>query len=347
MSKKDYYEVLGLDKSASDDDIKKAYRKLAMKFHPDRNKDNEAAAEEQFKEVKEAYETLSEPEKRARYDQYGFEEEGGGGHAGWAAQAFSEMFRRARGEHVRNVRRNSDKQLLLNINLEESQFGASKRVVYQHVVSCKTCEGTGSKSKTKTTCKTCNGQGSLFMRQGNTQFMSTCHDCGGTGTKIDDPCGDCGGHGVKVETRDGEIDIPAGVHSGVTVRIPGGGDHAIPSMPPGDLHVMIQIVPHERFKVDMSGRMFVTEKVGFVTAMIGGKVTIKNLAGDELEVSIPEGTNNGSQLRLAKQGLKRLDKSVGDLYVEVEIEFPKDLTKEQKTLLKDFQKIEDKKSLKK
>jgi molecular chaperone DnaJ len=341
MSKRDYYEVMGLDKSASEDEIKKAYRKLAMKYHPDRNKDNEQAAEEQFKEVKEAYECLSDPQKKARYDQFGFEEDAGPGQGGWAAQAFAEMFRRATGAHTQHVRRNADKQLILNITLEEAQFGASKRVAYQHVVACKTCEGTGSKSKTSSECKACGGQGHILRQQGNTRFMSTCHVCHGSGVQIDDPCTDCGGHGHKVETRDGEIEIPAGIHSGVTIRVPGGGDHAITSMPPGDLHVLVQVMQHPRFKVDPSGKMFVEEHVDFVTALLGGKITIKNLAGDELEVTVPPNTINGSQLRLAKQGLKRLDKTIGDLYIQIELRFPTSLNKEQKELLTKFRDIEN------
>lgn len=339
MNKRDYYEVLGLDKTASDEDIKKAYRKLAMKFHPDRNKDNEAEAEEQFKEVKEAYEVLSEPEKKARYDQFGHEEQGQRGF-GFDPRGFADMFRRAAGMHQQHAPQNGDRRFQTSITLEEAHSGVEKLIQYDKIEVCGTCEGTGSKSKNPVQCSACGGSGHQVFRRGNMQFMQTCGECHGSGVKIEDPCPDCGGHGALRTDQKGTVSIPKGVRNGTTIRVRGAGHHQHKEAPPGDLLVTVLIAPHSKFQANEVGDLFTVATIDLATALLGGKIEVETIDKAILEVSVPELTEQGKQLRVSKRGMNTMQNSVGDLYIAINIEYPKDLSKEQKKLLEKFRKEE-------
>lgn len=338
MSKRDYYEVLGVDKKASESDIKKSYRKLAMEHHPDRNQ-GDKSAEEKFKEVKEAYEALSDPQKRQHYDQVGHADEHQG--HGFSQRDFEEMFRRyaaGQGGQKTHKHQNSNVQLQVEISLEEAALGLEKTVVYNKAIDCKTCDGTGSKSKTLATCKSCSGSGYVEQRMGPMVTRTTCHNCGGSGKTIDDPCSDCNGNGHTAKKTTGTITIPAGINDGTTIRVGGQGHNETVGLPSGDLLVVIHVTPHKLFERHGKDLARLLE-IDFITAILGGTVQIDTIYGDTLEITIPEFSDNGKQLRIKDNGLPGInDKTKGHMYCVIKIVMPTSLTDEQRKTLELYRK---------
>lgn len=344
MTKRDYYEVLGLAKGASDDDIKKAYRKLAMKYHPDRNPEDPAKAEEAFKEVKEAYETLSEPEKREAYDRFGHAQPGQGAHHGFGA-GFAEMFRRFNEQQQRqrqaSAQRNTSIQVHVEISLEEADTGAKKIISYKRHVGCKTCDATGSKSKSPETCKSCNGQGVVNYEIAPGFFhQQECNVCNGRGKVAVDPCDTCKGQGIVQEESEGEFTIPAGMDDHVTIKSTGRGNQENPSLPAGDLLIRTTTRHHERF-YRMASDLGCEIKIDPITMIVGGVSKFKNLRGDTIEVIIPPNSEYGMKFRLKNQGMTKLNTNErGYLFVVPAIRYVTP-TEEQKELLVKFKALED------
>ncbi|MEI7844114.1 MAG: molecular chaperone DnaJ [Gallionellaceae bacterium] len=352
MSKKDYYAVLGINKDASDDEIKKAYRKLAMKHHPDRNPDN-PKAEEHFKEAKEAYETLSDGQKRAAYDQYGhaaFEAGGmGGGNpfgAGGAGGAggfdfgdiFGDIFGGARGGRSQ-AHRGSDLRYNLEITLEEAARGAQKQIRIPTMEECEPCKGSGAKAgTTATTCQTCAGHGQVRMQQGFFSVQQTCPRCHGNGKQISSPCGSCHGTGKIKQHKTLEIKIPAGIDTGMRLRHSGHGEAGSHGAPHGDLYVEIHIRPHNVFQRE-GDDLHCEMPISFATAALGGEIEIPTLDG-KASIKIPAETQSGKIFRLRGKGIKGMRTNAhGDLNCHVIVETPAKLTDRQKELLEEFEAI--------
>jgi molecular chaperone DnaJ len=344
MSKRDYYEVLGISKTADATDIKKAYRRLAMKHHPDRNKDDDQA-EGQFKEAKEAYEVLKDPEKRAAYDRFGHDGvRGAAGQAGgFGAEGFGDIFgdvfgdifggggRRGGGPQVF---RGADLGYELNLELEKAVKGDTVTIDVPTQVSCDTCGGSGAKKGTQpSTCSTCGGAGQVRMQQGFFSIQQTCPACKGAGTTISDPCGDCHGRGRTHKTKTLSVKVPAGVDDGDRIRLSGEGEAGRNGGPPGDLYVEIRIEPHKLFErggADLSCEV----PLSFATATLGGEVELPTLDGN-VSLKIPAGTQSGKVFRLRGKGVTTVrDPRKGDLFAKVAVETPVNLTAEQKNLLK-------------
>ncbi len=354
MAKRDYYEVLGVAKNASDDEIKKAYRKLAMKYHPDRNPDNKNS-EEHFKEAKEAYEMLSDSQKRMAYDQYGHAgvdpnmagaagAHGFGGFADAFGDIFGDIFGQAagagagRGRAGPQVYRGADLRYSMEITLEQAAHGSETQIRVPSWVSCEICHGSGAKPGTKPeTCPTCNGSGAVRMSQGFFSIQQTCPKCHGTGTYIPDPCVNCHGAGKVKETKTLEVKIPAGIDDGMRIRSSGNGEPGVNGGPPGDLYVEIHIKPHTVFERD-GDDLHCQMPIPFTTAALGGEIEVPTLAG-RATFTVPDGTQSGKTFRLRGKGIKGLRSSVpGDLYVHVQVETPVKLTDPQRDLLKQFEK---------
>jgi molecular chaperone DnaJ len=353
MAKRDYYEVLGVAKNASDEELKKAYRKLAMKYHPDRNPDSKEA-EEKFKEVKEAYETLSEPQKREAYDRFGHAGVDpnagfGGGPGGFGAGAggfadvfgdiFGDIFGGARqggGGGRAGVYRGADLRYAMEITLEQAARGYTTEIRVPSWESCDTCHGTGAKPGTKPkTCGTCNGQGAVRVQQGFFSIQQTCPTCHGTGKVIPDPCTACDGVGRVKKTKTLEVKIPAGIDDGMRIRSAGNGEPGLNGGPPGDLYVEIRVREHSVFQRD-GDDLHCEVPIGITTAALGGKIEVPTLDG-KAEIDLPEGTQSGKQFRLRGKGIKGLRASYpGDLYVHIAIETPVRLTEHQKKLLREL-----------
>lgn len=348
MSKRDYYEVLGVSKTASDDEIKKAYRKLAMKYHPDRNQGEKAKeAEEKFKEVKEAYEMLSDGQKRAAYDQYGHagvdpnSGMGGGFGAGGFAEAFGDIFgdmfggTRARGG--RQVYRGNDLSYSMEITLEEAAKGKDAQIRIPSWDSCDTCHGSGAKPGTSPkTCTTCGGQGSVQMRQGFFSVQQTCPHCRGTGKIIPEPCPSCSGQGKIKRQKTLEVKIPAGIDDGMRIRSSGNGEPGVNGGPPGDLYIEIRVKEHDIFERD-GDDLHCQVPVSFITAALGGEIEVPTLQG-KVAIDIPEGTQAGKQFRLRGKGIKGVRSSYpGDLYCHIVVETPVKLTEYQRKLLRELE----------
>ncbi|WP_035383678.1 molecular chaperone DnaJ [Ferriphaselus sp. R-1] len=353
MSKKDYYEVLGVNRDASDDEIKKAYRKLAMKFHPDRNPDN-PKAEEHFKEAKEAYETLSDGQKRAAYDQYGhaaFEAGGmGGGNpfgAGAGAQGFDfsdifgDIFGGGRGGAGgrSNVHRGADLRYNLEITLEQAARGTETQIRVPTMAECDTCKGSGAKPGTSpTTCSTCHGQGQVRMQQGFFSIQQTCPRCHGSGKQITSPCGSCGGVGRVKQHKTLSVKIPAGVDNDDRIRLSGEGEHGVNGGPAGDLYVVIHLKQHSVFQRDHND-LHCEMPISFATAALGGEIDIPTLDGTA-RIKVPPETQSGKQFRLRGKGIKGVrSNTYGDLHCHVVVETPANLTERQKELLREFDAI--------
>ncbi|MYM64511.1 molecular chaperone DnaJ [Pseudomaricurvus sp. HS19] len=351
MSKRDYYEVLGVDREVSEKDLKKAYRRVAMKFHPDRNPDDKEA-EEKFKEATEAYEVLGDSQKRALYDQYGHagvdQQAGGfgGGGFGGGAGSFSDIFgdvfgdifggggggRAGRGGPARG----SDLRYNLELDLEDAVRGTTVKIRVPALVSCKTCDGSGAKSGSKPmTCTTCGGIGQVRMQQGFFSVQQTCPNCRGKGTIITDPCGDCHGHGRVEETKTLSVKVPAGVDTGDRIRLSGEGEAGVDGGPTGDLYVQVSVKEHEIFQRD--GRNLYCEvPVNFVDAALGGEIDVPTLDG-RVKLKVPAETQTGKLFRLRNKGVTSVRGGApGDLLCRVMVETPVNLSNKQKDLLKEF-----------
>jgi molecular chaperone DnaJ len=352
MSKKDYYEVLGVNRDASDEEIKKAYRKLAMKHHPDRNPDN-PNAEEHFKEAKEAYEALSDEQKRAAYDQYGhaaFEAGGmGGGNpfgAGGAqgfdfSDIFGDIFGGGGGRGRSNVHRGADLRYNMEITLEQAARGTETQIRVPTMAECETCDGSGAKPGTSpTTCSTCGGHGQVRMQQGFFSIQQTCPRCHGSGKQITSPCSDCHGAGRIKQHKTLSVKIPAGVDNDDRIRLSGEGEAGVNGGPTGDLYVVIHIAPHSVFQRDHSD-LHCEMPISFATAALGGEIEIPTLDGSA-RIKIPAETQSGKIFRLRGKGIKGVRSSThGDLHCHVVVETPVKLTERQMELLREFQEIND------
>ena len=352
MPKKDYYDTLGVAKNASDEDIKKAYRKLAMKHHPDRNQgDSAKAAEEKFKEAKEAYEMLSDDQKRAAYDQYGHagvdpNMRGGAGGEGFGgfAEAFGDIFggvfgeqqRRAQQGGGRQVFRGGDLSYAMEVTLEEAANGKEAQIRVPNWDDCGVCKGSGAKPGTKVaTCTTCHGHGQVQMRQGFFSVQQTCPQCKGTGKLIPDPCTSCHGVGKTKNNKTLEVKIPSGIDDGMRIRSTGNGEPGTNGGPPGDLYIEIRVKKHEIFERD-GDDLHCSVPISFTTAALGGEIEVPTLAG-KAAIDIPEGTQAAKQFRLRGKGIKGVRSSYpGDLYCHITVETPVKLTEHQRKLLKEF-----------
>jgi len=347
MSKRDYYEVLGVERGASAADLKKAYRRLAMKHHPDRNQDD-AGAEDLFKEAKEAYEVLTDENKRARYDRYGHAgvdpSAGGHGGAGGGADAFSDMFgdvfgdifggggRRARSQ----VFRGADLAYSLDLDLEQAVAGEAVTIDVPSMVHCESCSGSGAaEGSSPVDCDTCGGVGQVRMQQGFFSVQQTCPACRGNGKTIKDPCGDCSGQGRIRENRKLEVNVPAGVDTGDRIRLGGQGEAGRSGGPAGDLYVEIHVRDHKIFERD-GADLACEVPVSFVTAALGGTIAVPTLAG-EVSVKVPSECQTGKVFRLRGKGVKPVRGGpVGDLFCRAVVETPVKLSEKQKTMLKEF-----------
>jgi len=344
MSKRDYYEVLGVNKSVNEADLKKAYRRLAMKYHPDRNPDDKAA-EAKFKEAKEAYDVLSNSEKRGTYDQFGhaaFEQGMGGGGAGAGGfgdifgDMFGDIFGGGGGGRQRQ-RRGADLRYNLDLSLEEAVRGAEMNITVPRMSSCKTCEGSGAKKgSAPSQCGTCHGQGQVRIQQGFFSVQQACPQCHGKGSIISDPCMDCGGQGRVRENKKLAVKIPAGVDEGDQIRLSGEGESAGSGGVNGDLYVSVSLKPHAIFTregVDLHCAVPVT----YSSLALGGELEVPTLDG-RAKLKIPAGTQSGKLFRLRGKGVKNVRNAgfVGDLYCEVNVETPVNLTKRQKELLQEL-----------
>ncbi|MGI9344311.1 MAG: molecular chaperone DnaJ [Gammaproteobacteria bacterium] len=345
MAKRDLYEVLGVERDAAEADIKKSYRRLAMKHHPDRNPDD-AAAEAAFKEAKEAYEVLSDPQKRAAYDQYGHDgiEAGAGMGGGFGAGDFGDIFGDVfgdifggRGRGQSNVFRGADLRYELALDLGQAVFGETVNVELPTLVACETCDGSGAKAGSgPVTCTTCGGQGQVRRQQGFFSIQQTCPSCRGTGTTIEDPCDDCHGAGRQQKTKTLAVKVPPGVDNGDRIRLSGEGEAGQNGGPPGDLYVDIRVRPHEIFTRD-GGDLSCTVPVSFATAVLGGNVTVPTLDG-EVSLKVPPETQSGKVFRVRGKGVRPVRSHAnGDLYCRVDVETPVKLTGEQKDLVQKFE----------
>jgi molecular chaperone DnaJ len=349
MAKKDYYDVLGLNRDASDDDIKKAYRKLAMKHHPDRNPDSKDA-EEKFKEAKQAYEILSDTQKRAAYDRYGHAGvdpsagpgPGAQGFEGFAdafSDIFGDIFGGAGARGRSSVYRGADLRYNLEISLEEAARGADKTIRIPTVEECETCHGSGAKPGTQAKpCSTCGGAGQVRIQQGFFSIQQTCPKCHGTGRIIPDPCRDCGGAGRVKKQKTLEVKIPAGIDEGMRLRHAGHGEPGVNGGPAGDLYVEIHIRAHLVFQRDHDD-LHCEMPISFTTAALGGEIEIPTLEG-MARLRIPAETQSGKVFRLRGKGIRNVrSQGHGDLMCHVVVETPVHLTERQKELLREFEEV--------
>jgi molecular chaperone DnaJ len=347
-TKRDYYEVLGVNRDASEEDIKKAYRKLAMKYHPDRNPDSKES-EEKFKEAKEAYEVLSEADKRRAYDAYGHagvnpQMGGMGGDAGFGgfAEAFGDIFGDIFGGGGRgrsNVYRGADLRYNLEITLEQAARGTETKIRIPAMEECDTCHGSGAKPGTHPkTCSTCAGQGAVRMSQGFFSIQQACPTCHGSGKQITDPCRACGGAGRVKRHKTLAVKIPAGIDEGDRIRLGGEGEAGVNGGPPGDLYVVIHLKEHAVFQRD-GNDLHCQMPVSFAVAALGGDIEIPTLEG-QAKVKIAAETQTGQVLRLRGKGIKGVRSSYpGDLLCEIVVETPVKLTERQKELLREFEEL--------
>lgn len=338
MAKEDYYKILGVSRNASDADLKKSYRRLAMKFHPDRNQDN-PDAEEQFKQAKEAYEVLSDPKKRSAYDQFGHagvDASAGGGFSG--ADAFSDIFGDVFGDIFGGSRRSgpsrgADLRYDLELSLEEAVKGHEIKIRVPIMVTCDHCGGSGAKKgSTPVTCSTCNGMGNVRMQQGFFSVQQTCPACRGQGKQIKDPCRVCHGSGRVQDTKTLSVTVPPGVDTGDRIRLSGEGEAGEPGARPGDLYVQIHVREHPIFTRD-GANLYCEVPISFPTATLGGELEVPTLEG-KIKLKIPPETQTGKLFRLRGKGVKPVrGGGPGDLLCRVQIETPVHLTKEQKELI--------------
>ena len=358
MSKRDYYEVLGVSKTASGDEIKKSYRKLAMKFHPDRNP-GDKEAEAKFREATEAYEILKDEQKREAYNQYGhqaFAQGGGGGaSSGFEGFDFNDIFSnfsdifgdsRGGGQSRRSAaQRGSDVRYNIDISLEEAFLGCEEKISFTIPLQCKKCSGSGSSSSEKSTsCTTCNGAGKVRAQQGFFIVERTCGACGGSGEVIKDPCQDCGGEGRKDQNKTLSVKIPAGVEDGSRIRLAKEGEAGQRGAAAGDLYVFVSIRKHEYF-VRKGDDIYFDVPIKFTTAALGGHVEIPIIDGTKARLKIPEGTQYDDPFRLKSKGMSIMNSGGrrGNMFVKTKIEIPVNLAKEEKDLLEKLDSLVDNK----
>lgn len=356
MSKEDFYKLLGVDRDADGDEIKKAYRKLAMKYHPDRNPDD-SEAERKFKEVNEAYEVLKDEEKRAAYDRFGhaaFEHGGpgagggagfggfGGGGFGGFADIFDEMFgdfgaRPGGGGPGAGAGRGSDLRYNMEITLEEAFEGKKTSIRVPTSIQCDSCKGTGAAGgAAPVQCASCGGHGRVRTQQGFFTVERTCPSCSGTGQVIKEPCGTCGGQGRTHKEKNLSVTIPAGVEDGTRIRLAEEGEAGLRGAPAGDLYIFLSIAPHRMFRRD-GANIHCRAPIPMTTAALGGTIEVPTVEGKLTRVSIPAGAQSGQQFRLKGKGMSMLrSEARGDMFVQVAVETPVSLTKRQKELLKEF-----------
>ena len=346
MSKRDYYEVLGVDKSAGEREIKKAYKKLAMKYHPDRTQ-GDKGLEDKFKEIQEAYEILSDSQKRAAYDQYGHAgvdpNRGGGGFGGGAdfgdifGDVFGDIFGGGRGGRQSRARQGSDLRYNLELTLEEAVRGKSVDIRVPTLVECEVCDGSGAKKgSSPKTCPTCHGNGQVQMRQGFFAVQQTCPTCSGKGKIIEDPCNSCHGHGRKEKTKTLNVKIPAGVDTGDRIRLSGEGEAGENGAPPGDLYVQVHVREHDILKRD-GNNLYCEVPLSFTTAALGGELEVPTLDG-KVKLKISPETQTGRMFRLRGKGVKSVRSgAMGDLMCKVVVETPVNLSSRQKELLQELE----------
>jgi molecular chaperone DnaJ len=354
MSKRDFYTILGVNRDASEDDIKKAYRKLAMKHHPDRNPDDKQS-EDKFKEAKEAYEILTDSRKRAAYDQFGHAGvdpsmgfgagaagarggEGFGGFADAFGDIFGEIFGQQRGRGGGSgMYRGADLRYNLELSLEEAARGAEIKIRIPTMDECGTCHGSGAKPGTQPkTCATCHGRGEVRVSQGFFSIQQTCPQCHGTGTIVAEPCPDCHGAGRTKKHKTLSVKIPAGVDQDDRIRLSGEGEAGMNGGPPGDLYVVIGLKPHAVFQRE-GADLHCEMPISFATAALGGDIEIPTLDG-HAKLKIPAETQTGQVFRLKNKGIRPVRGSVtGDLYCHVSVETPVKLTSKQRELLREFE----------
>lgn len=352
MAKRDYYETLGVGRGASADDLKKAYRKLAMQYHPDKNP-GDKSAEAKFKEINEAYDVLKDDQKRAAYDQFGhaaFEAGGGaaGAHGFDFTSTFADVFDDLFGEFMGGRRgggggpgfgRGGDLRYNLEIGLEDAYHGKSARIRVPTTVSCEACHGTGAEANTKPiTCPTCGGRGKIRAQQGFFTIERTCPACAGLGRVIENPCKACGGMGRVRKERTLSVEIPRGVDDGTRIRLAGEGEAGVRGGPPGDLYIFLGVKPHRLYRRD-GMHLYCRVPIPMVTASLGGAIEVPILDGSRAKVTIPAGTQSGHQFRLRAKGMPAMNgHGHGDLYIQAVVETPVNLTKRQKELLEEFDK---------
>ncbi|MBW4706769.1 molecular chaperone DnaJ [Roseobacter sp. YSTF-M11] len=361
MAKRDYYEVLGVAKGASADEIKKGYRSKAKELHPDRNKDN-PQAESQFKEANEAYEVLKDADKKAAYDRYGhaaFEGGmGGGGRPGGGfgggqgdfSSAFSDVFDDLFGDFMggqrggggRRAARGSDLRYNLSVTLEEAYNGLQKTINVPTSVGCDSCNGTGAEGGSEpTTCPTCSGMGKVRAQQGFFTVERTCPTCSGLGQHIKNPCNSCHGAGRVEKDRALSVNIPAGVETGTRIRLAGEGEAGMRGGPSGDLYIFIEVAEHELFQRD-GGNLFCRVPVSMAKAALGGSIEVPTIDGGRGRVQIPAGSQSGRQMRLRGKGMPALrGAGAGDMFIELAVETPVNLTTRQKELLAEFEDLSE------
>jgi len=354
MSKKDFYDVLGVNRDVDDKALKSAYRKLAMKYHPDKNPGDDAA-EASFKEVSEAYDTLKDAQKRAAYDRFGhaaFQNGGGGGQHGFGADfssSMSDVFEDIFGDFMgggggrrerSSATRGSDLRYNLEISLEEAFEGQTVDIDVPSMVGCDTCEGSGAKPGTGfSSCGTCQGHGKVRAAQGFFTIERTCPQCHGRGETMDQPCTDCSGQGRRQESRSLSVDVPEGIEDGTRIRLSGEGEAGMRGGPTGDLYIFVSIKPHDLFQRD-GADLFCRVPISMTTAALGGEFEVPALGGGRAKVKVPQGTQAGQRVRLKSKGMPVLrSQQMGDLYIQMDVETPQNLSKRQRELLEEFNEI--------
>ena len=361
--KKDYYELLGVSKSSSPDEIKKGYRKMAMQFHPDRNPGNKES-EEKFKEVNEAYEVLSNPEKKKMYDQFGhaaFSQNMGGGHRGGGGfnssqfdfgdifggdfedifDSFGGLFgsrKKRTNSNTRQPERGRDMLVEVEITLEEALSGAEKIIKMNRKEECSVCNGKGTENQgDMVTCPKCNGRGETVISQGLFTIRQTCSRCGGSGTAIKNPCKKCSGSGTVVEERKIKVNIPAGIDNGTRLKMSNEGEAGKNGGPRGSLYIEVHVKPHPVFE-RKQGDLYTKIKVSYTTMILGGEITLTNLDNNAVKLRIPSLTENNQFFKIKEQGMPSIDyrKERGNLFVQVEVEIPKKISSKAKKLLEEL-----------
>jgi molecular chaperone DnaJ len=349
MSKEDYYRVLGVERDASKDDLKKAYRQLALKCHPDRNP-GDKDAERRFKDINEAYEVLKDDQKRAAYDRFGhaaFEHAGAGGDGGFGpgfgtgfADIFEEMFGEFMGGQRRGGRtagRGSDLRYNLDVSLEQAFAGAKTTIRVPTAIRCEPCKGSGAAGGGQPeTCSTCRGSGRVRAQSGFFTVERTCPTCGGTGQVIRDPCRSCSGAGRVQREKTLQVTIPAGVEDGTRIRLAGEGEAGVRGGPPGDLYIFVSVAQHRLFRRD-GADIHCRVPLSMATAALGGTIEVPTISGERARIGIPPGTQTGENFRLRGKGMTILrNQARGDMYVEAVVETPVNLTEKQRRLLQEF-----------